>query len=1543
MATLKELESEIERLDKALQDTRINAKNLAEQMRSGEWGTQQIKQMAEQLRSMSASISRMKTERLKLVDDKALRDFNLLTRQIETLQQRITTGKGTLNLFATDDPQYQKLMGMIRNAEIALKSLESRRFTQFGPQGYRKEEGAGAFGGAGGRLEGVSARQGTLYSGYEERLRAVSARQGTFFSGYEARLQEVTKELEQVERAAHSVVNRIGGGAYGPEGAPATPPRTRGVPFIGEEFRKQWGALPEELKTDAAKAALTLKRLHASLTELNGIEQIPGGFRLTGKKDFGEAGIRDIQSFVDGLGNTGRSLKELHRKQVLNSKEYIRLFEEASKLGYSKEDFRRIKASGTGAYKQAEFQKSVGGVEYLQNFRVDRTGDVSLAATQRKFQSFAQTVGRDIAELTKWSIAIAAIYGPINAMGTAISALIENETKLADVTVALNKEVADTGAIFDVAYSAAQRSGEGVGGVIDAFGQAYRAAGRIENQFERFTAASKLLDASLVLSKVSTLDQAQAIDTLTAALYQAAGTNDTASTAFDRATQVLDQWVRVSKVANVDVATLATGVAVLGDSAEVAGLSLEQLNALIATISEVSISSGKEAANIAKALVGNYIQPQAIEALNKLGVAVKDVTGKNRDFLSVMRELSDLRRAGLLTDQQLQQAALTLGGGGVRRAKDVAALIENFPRLGQIVELQANSTGESSTALAKKLDTVQTSSTQLANSFQSLAQSLGDEGGLLDVFSGILDISTKLVEAMDKIASSVGRVSPLLIGLGVGALGLRLTGTNARSVIGNNIAPFLAGLAPGGEGARANIRTRESITNFLTGQSTAGRIGLSAAAIAIPAAQNLAGGRYEQVGADIVGGIAGAFVGGPAGAVVGSAIAEAFVNATFAYEAQFQNFFAGAVSKGLDGASKDTAAQNSVDNLMSEAFKALGYGNVDLGKFLAKQAQYTTLPGGLREKAYETPEAAALAQLKRTNPDLYKRILSVGTSQGLQQANAPLGGLAARQQAISTPETQAYLTQIQREKAKELQTQLISGKIKPSEYAREMEQLSAYTVKATRYMAALEDQVGKLGPGFNNNKEAYQSFLEIVASGNDELISQINSQIEAVDYLQQVIKNWQPGTEIENKLTGEKFVPKNISEITNLLNLTQGALGQTFAYGAQQSRLQNLRVPEVFGSNLQGFSKQDLALLLKETQKYQEIRYQELPPETYQALTESFDKVSFLIEDGGKLLHETLGKIDQKILSEVYQKLVQEGRIRAQEDKGIGFSTIGATAAQVRAAEAQAPSFIAKNLTPLGYKSEEADAIYSTTDEQILKAHGDQKIIQYLLQQILDTEKKQLEGIYNLPEGATFWVPLTAAWLAQRPYGAGEGGTGGQSYAQQNAALAGMGGLPSPYNRAGATTTPPRNPLAGQGGIVSPVDYSKLAKPSEPTTRPGRFEPGDRWWEEKLPTTKQPGAAEGLNALITQLINQISGLFRPGGPLGGFTGVGQGLGTGAKPGPLQAPQAPSVNTKLDIRFASTTQLMVDGRILASIVKPYLAADLLRTNESGGTITRSYVI
>jgi hypothetical protein len=86
------------------------------------------------------------------------------------------------------------------------------------------------------------------------------------------------------------------------------------------------------------------------------------------------------------------------------------------------------------------------------------------------------------------------------------------------------------------------------------------------------------------------------------------------------------------------------------------------------------------------------------------------------------------------------------------------------------------------------------------------------------------------------------------------------------------------------------------------------------------------------------------------------------------------------------------------------------------------------------------------------------------------------------------------------------------------------------------------------------------------------------------------------------------------------------------------------------------------------------------------------------------------------------------------------------------------------------------------------------------------------------------------------------------------------------------------------------------------------------WWKNIMDINKEQGAtAPGIadTAGLSAELNKISNTLSKG----------------------------AVSANLSLEINSQTSLMVDGRVLATIIKPYLYEDLLRFEGSAGTLTR----
>jgi hypothetical protein len=324
------------------------------------------------------------------------------------------------------------------------------------------------------------------------------------------------------------------------------------------------------------------------------------------------------------------------------------------------------------------------------------------------------------------------------------------------------------------------------------------------------------------------------------------------------------------------------------------------------------------------------------------------------------------------------------------------------------------------------------------------------------------------------------------------------------------------------------------------------------------------------------------------------------------------------------------------------------------------------------------------------------------------------------------------------------------------------------------------------------------------------------------------------------------------------------------------------------------------------------------------------------------------------------------------------------------------------------------------------------KLLNLAMQDLIDIEKeKGITGIYNLPEGATFYVPVSAYELDQQTRAMGGGGGSYLDPGVFSGFKADMEALANAIlkEKMGGTEEGPRivgntaNVLKAivTGGIESPLQRSRMG-----VTGPAQYLPIEDLKEiliqsgismrEPKPTVNLDterntllagikGEADNftiglqtLNTTVSSILTLISsGKIASGeidipGPktrptLGGLRnaeaqakpepsfierllsflkefiilgGTTQPLmpvapkppgDTSLLPNQLDripmaiqvaAPQEP-MTTRLNLSLESTTQLVVDGRTLANIIKPYLYEDLLRYESTGSVIIKRNMI
>ncbi len=1272
------------------------------------------------------------------------------------------------------------------------------------------------------------------------------------------------------------------------------------------------------------------------------------------------------------------------RSRVANDPIFREYLTQLQARGLGLEDIKSATSRG-GDITRITASRMQGGIknEY-QAFVNEKTG-TSTPGLSSQFRSFGKDIIRDIGQFTKWSIAVAAVYTPMQKLGELITVMIDNESRLADATIAANVPFEDSGKLFSAVAISANQAGESINTTIDAYTQAVRATGAYTSEANKQVATTKLLNDSLTLSKLSTLDQSESIDTLSAALIQS-------GRELTQGTELLNKWVRVQQIANVDLAALATGVAVLGDSAETAGVDVDHLNGLIAVLSANSISGSKEAANTAKALVGAYQSDKAEAALSRYGVALRKANGEVRGFLEIYQELGNLQKQGILSPEAVSELAIALGGGGSRRAAQASALIGSQEKLNKIAAESAKITGEDTLAqdsLSKKLETVQTANTRLANSFQELAQTLGDKGGLLDGFREMVNLLTSITKGTSDLFAALGRSGPLLTTFVGGMIALQSLSSGRRDTLlaqlgGGVIKQF----GPGGVRLPDQIGRPNAfgagIASDILRMNYRGAGILGAAGVGLQAGSNLLAGKTQNAEANVIGGAIGAaigaYLGGPPGlaigANVGSAAGDAFINVLFTHSEDLANYLfpQGARPPASANENKPTQVeldQKSLSELLDMASKSLGVG----GNLKAFFAAGNFHPFGQQGNTFSyqyggQKDSAVLAALQAINPSLYNEI-----KQRQAQQQAELAQKTAETNiGAGTGGTQYEGLRKQLEQRAILAKQqqlgnLATGKITTAEYGRISQQLAGFPSAAIKSVENFGDALGKVSDALDTDKEAYDAFLYISTFGTKEQIDAISQYSDNILTLQSYIDNWKPelkGLEIQLSWGTVKIESKE--QLQKLLEPERKAGATTLNYTlgqVQAAQAQAVKLPPLVGDYNKPLTGKSQDIIVQRGLAIQEKYLRETGKTTdeiakFKAGIEAFYTT---VDRGLGANFEAVNGLTQQFYD--LGKAAAEAAGELEDIQPIGFQKFDIPMAQLETLAKQSLSIGKYWSTPkemggagFNYDFKPEDQIAIDNQGIVQPLHADFKILALLLQDLNDKAQKQLDGQYNIPEGATFWVPLTAAYYRNK------GGTGTGDLASQ------LGGMDLSENTYATDQNTQALREAAQA-FRGDLGYSRLAQANaqriENTYKgdlgytrralENRQAPlgyrGDLGYsriqqpEEKLlggtPTFQSGQMAQLLNQVRDAIISGFNNVFGQRQPAyGGSYDPRVPAGRNGVTGATQ--QLPQLNTKLDLRMSSQINLVVDGRVLAQTVQQYLASELLRAQQAGSSaIVKRYVI
>ena len=266
-----------------------------------------------------------------------------------------------------------------------------------------------------------------------------------------------------------------------------------------------------------------------------------------------------------------------------------------------------------------------------------------------------------------------------------------------------------------------------------------------------------MTEASVAISKTGGIEAGEAADRLTAAVngYQLA-----ASDAMD----IADKMSALDAAAASSVNELTVAMQKSASQARMAGLDLDYYMAYLSTMQEVtreapenigtamkSITSRiQEITDIGKVEEDGTTFSNVAEALNSIGIAALDTQGQLRPLQEILDELGPMW-ANLDRNHQAYIATVLAGN---RQQSRFIALMDNYDRALQLVDISQNSTGESARQLRAYDEGLESSLIGLQNAWQQFATSLVDS----DMIKTLVDALTSLIEVINVIPDGLLRM-----------------------------------------------------------------------------------------------------------------------------------------------------------------------------------------------------------------------------------------------------------------------------------------------------------------------------------------------------------------------------------------------------------------------------------------------------------------------------------------------------------------------------------------------------------------------------------------------------------------------------------------------------------------------------------------------------------------------------------------------------------------------------------------------------------------
>jgi len=402
-------------------------------------------------------------------------------------------------------------------------------------------------------------------------------------------------------------------------------------------------------------------------------------------------------------------------------------------------------------------------------------------------QGWADRIGNAIKQTVAYGLSIQLVRKAQQLLNDAIKYSIELNTEMVKIQV-LQAEGAQSPEEIRALAESYNKLGQAMGtSTLDI------AKGSVEwlRQGRTVEETQKLLISTLQLSKLGAMDAADATNYLTAI------TNAFKLSADETAT-VVDKLIAVDNIAATSAGELATAMRYTSESAQLAGVSMEQLISYIGTVSSVTRQNAEMIGQAFKTMFARMTLmsgggedefgmtiSKVEKSLSAIGIAVRDTNDELLPMGDILEAVAGKWQG--LTDRQRTDIAVAVAG--VRQKEAFLVLMNNMDKAITYQTAQLNANGLAQERYGIYLESVQAKQGQFNAKLEELKSTIVSE----DIVKGFYDIANSFLDMVNN-AGGLVPILTTILGLFIAIKGVEIQSAimGAISAIGGLITKLTA-------------------------------------------------------------------------------------------------------------------------------------------------------------------------------------------------------------------------------------------------------------------------------------------------------------------------------------------------------------------------------------------------------------------------------------------------------------------------------------------------------------------------------------------------------------------------------------------------------------------------------------------------------------------------------------------------------------------------------------------------------------------------------